>query len=359
MKKKLTLIMAVLLIASGLLAGCRNKTDTSSKAVPSASSVSAAEFIDINGLENSDIKLSLAEIKAAKVYTGVVTGENSAGKQLKFNIKGAYFSDILKKYGFSQQNLNGIRIEASDGYSIEVPHDVITARDIVLAYEEDGKPLSGGEGPIRIFIPNERAMYWVKGVTKLEITKTAVSNSVSGIYIMDSIYKPSDYQNYEYLGKTFNVLSTEKIITDYPGSGGSVVIMAAADGLVKNETKENFLKGVIDMTGGNAPEFFSSMLPAGMSVKNILYVKYGGSAFVFGAKLIKKEGTATLDSLISSCGMTKSGNYILTYSGNKKLNINADSAKSYILNYDDSKGIYSVRDGSNSQYWDIVSININ
>ena len=379
-----SLFISLLLIA-GLLTGCAGQTDkTSSAGITDATgsatvaaatnatdatitvsasvtegSAAAADQLVITGLEANDITLTVDQIKSARTYSGKVTGANSAGKQLAYDIKGAYLSDILQNLGYKQQDLEGIRMIASDGYSIQVPHDVLAARDVILAYEVDGKPLDKGDAPIRVFIPDERAMYWAKMLVKIEVTKTAASDTVSGLFIMDSLYSSSDYEDYDFLGQPFKTLNTKKILAAHPGSGGDIVLMTAADGLEKNETVENFYKGAINMTGADTPQFFSSTLPIGMSVKNLMFFKYGGSAFVFAAKTIEKEGTVTLQSLAKLCVMNSGRDYIVSFKDGASKDISLDEAQSWNIGHDAAKGVFIYKAGTTVKYWDIISININ
>jgi DMSO/TMAO reductase YedYZ molybdopterin-dependent catalytic subunit len=305
MKNKTILVLAVLLAAACILGAC----GAPEQAAPSAS----GENVVITGLDKGDIALTIGDIKAAKTFSGKVEGADSAGKPVKYDIKGAYFGDILEKNGYKQQDLAGIRIVASDGYSIEVPHDILAARDVIFAYEMDGKALDKDNAPMRVFIPNERAMYWVRMASKIEVLAEEAADTVNGIFLMESLYSPADYADYEFIGQKYKTLDTKKILSDNPGSGGDVVLITGADGLLKNETLENFYKGAINMTGEDTPEFFSNTLPSGMFVKNLMLIKYGGNAFAFAAKALEKDKSLTLKGLLDLCKMAKAESYTLKF----------------------------------------------
>ena len=249
-----------------------------------------------------------------------------------------------------------MRIVATDGYSINVPKDILAARDIILAYEMDGKALDKDNSPIRVFIPNERAMYWVRMVSDLQMEKTMEKGKVTGIVVMDSAYKNADYEDYELIGQKYKTINIYNIIKSYPGSGGDIVLMNAADGLLKNETLQNFLKGAINMSGDNTPEFISSVLPSGMFVKNLMLFKYGGNAFVFVSKLYGKEKDLNLQTLIQSCDMQDAAGYTLAFKDGKTKDIIARDLSSWKVEYDAAKGICAYT-AANEKTWDLLSVN--
>lgn len=63
---------------------------------------------------------------------------------------------------FRQENTLRIRLSGSDGYSIEVPAEILANRDIILAYLVNGKSLDERKQPLRAIILEERAVYWVR-----------------------------------------------------------------------------------------------------------------------------------------------------------------------------------------------------
>lgn len=312
----------------------------------------AGASFKVTGLPDGDITATMSDIQALKVYEGKAEGADSEGNPVVYNIKGGYFSDLLQKNGYSQADLAGIRIIATDGYSIEVPPDILKARDVIIAYEMDGKPLDKDNAPFRVFIPGERAMYWVRMVSEINVLAAQQSGAVTGVYIADSLYGSGDWKDYEYIGENYKVLDTKKIISDYPGAKGDVVLMTGADGLNKNETLENFCKGVISMTGENAPEFFSSTLPSGMFVKNLAMFKYGGNAFYFAAT----NQSATLEELKEYCGLDQADEYALSFADGTEQTFPAAELASWTLGAQDNR-VFIQKQGSD-KVWDLELINV-
>jgi len=346
-KKTILLLLAVLFTIAFVLGGCGAAAQA-----PAASQ----EKITVTGLEKGDISLTLDDIKAAKTFAGKVEGADSSGKPVNYDIKGAYFGDILEKNGYKQQDLAGIRIVSTDGYSIQVSQEILAARDVILAYEMDGKPLDKDNAPMRIFIPNERAMYWARMVSKIEVLAAAAADTVNGIFLMESLYKSSDYEDYEFIGQKYKALNTKNILQEYPGSGGDVVLMTAADGLAKNETLENFYKGAINMTGDDTPEFFSNTLPSGMFVKNLMLFKYGGNAFLFAAKASEKDKALTLQGVADACKLAQAESYTLKFQDGSSKSLTADEMKDWAVSANADTGVGIGKSGTEEKYSGLNSI---
>jgi hypothetical protein len=289
---------------------------------------------------------------AMDAYEGRVEGADSAGEPVEYDVKGAYLSDLLEQNGYKQSDFAGMRIVASDGYSIEVGADILAARDVILGYEMDGAPLNADNAPLRVFIPEERAMYWVRMVVELEVSYADDPEMVSGIYFMDTLYGPETYIDYEFIGQTYQAIDTKTVLEAYPGAKGDVVLMTAADGLVKNETLENFYKGVINMSGEETPEFFSSTLPGGMFVKNLRLFKYGGNAFYFAP-----DETQTLADLAKACMLESADSYLVCLEGDVNVTITADEMPAWTVGIENDE-VYIMEDGADKM-WNPVAVNIN
>lgn len=145
-------------------------------------------------------------------------------------------------------------------------------------------------------------MYWVRMVDEIALIRNAPSESISGIFMMESLYGSIDFKEYAYAGQSCEALDTQRMIGEHPGSGGDTVLMIAADGLVKNETLDDFLRGAIDMTGEERPAFVSDELPVGMSVKRLRCITYGGSALYF-ADFMDADEPANLGEIARICGL--------------------------------------------------------
>ena len=339
-------MLVIILTMTAVFGGCGADQEQ-----PEETAAQDDAALTISGLENGDITVALSDIMAMDAYEGRVEGADSAGEPVVYDVKGAYFADLLAQYGYEQTDFAGMRIIATDGYAIEVGADILAARDVILGYEMDGAPLDADNAPLRVFIPEERAMYWARMVTEIAVTYAEDPEEVSGVYFMDTLYGPEDYIEYEFIGQMYDAIDTNTILDAYPGEKGDVVLMTAADGLVKNETLENFLKGVINMSGDTAPEFFSSTLPDGMFVKNLRLFKYGGNAFWFAP-----GDEITLADLANECMLVDADAYEAAFKDGTTVTIAADDMAAWAVGVSDGS-VYMMEDGAEKTA-DLVSINI-
>ena len=351
-KKFLSIAITCILTVS--MASCSKpaKNSVQNKSASQSTQNQNIQNLVITGLTDSDIQVTADDLKNAKQVTKAVTAVDSAGNKTNYTVKGPLFDDILKKYGKSQKDLNGIRFIASDGYSIAVPAEVLKNRDIILAIEVDGKPLDDKDKPVRAVIPDERAMYWVKSLTKIEVLKNTAEQSVSKIIFLESASKSVTVQDYKYYDKTDKALKNSDLINKYAsGVDAGNIYIKAADNLKQNEQKDTFLKAYIKFTGEDSPAFVAPDMPAGMQVKNVLWISYGDDLFFSANKgmdylkkinMDGKEGVL-VKNVLTEAGMTTSGSYIFT---------SLDGHKTEIKDTDTGNGIISIsKDGEISTYF--------
>ncbi len=317
-------VLGIIAVMSGLLIGCAAEK-------LKGDAVTAGE-IALTGLAGGERVITVDEIKKLEPFEGHVEGADSQGNVIETDIKGGRLSELLALYGINQTDLNGIRLTASDGYSIEVPHEILARRDVILAYETDGQPLDKDNAPVHVFIPEERAMYWVRMLSKIEVIEAALGETATGVTIMESAYDKNDYTDFELNGQTYAALDTRKILAD--GTGADTVRMLAADGLEKNETLENFYKGVIQLEGENAPQFASDTLPIGMSVKKLLVIQSGTQAFYFLSSAEATDGSVSLEKIAKDCGLAEADAYVLRFDDGGEKTVTPEELKTLAVGPD-------------------------
>lgn len=188
---------------------------------------------------------------------------------------------MLEGHGLSQTELAGIRVISTDGYSMEIPSEILKNRDIILACEMDGRPLFDNKH-IKVVVPGERAMYWVSDVSVIEIAKRgiAVSKQVEKILIFEAVISDLNKYEYEYHKSSDKAIKTNDLLSRFVREGKEQVFIKAADGLQRNETREIFKNAFIKITGENNPMFLSPDLPEGMHVKGVLWFSSEKTAFL-------------------------------------------------------------------------------
>jgi hypothetical protein len=300
------------------------------------------EAIVISGSQLGEHKITVAELKEFTPVEKNVVSVNSAGNENEYSVKGALFADVLAELGLQQKELNALRFVAGDGYMMEVPKEVVAARDIILAYEIDGEPLQEKTKPVRAIVPEERSMYWVRNLVRIEILDAAEVKPLSKLMFLETVAAGMEQQDYTYYESTDRaVLCSELPLPE----DGETVYLKARDGLDKNEKAEVFLQeGYIKVTGEAAPLYLSPNLPKGMHVKEMLWlakaevgllsVEQGLQYFTVTEKA-GEEGILLTD-ILAEVKMVESEQYLLTAADGYEVEINkADLAQ----------GLVYVRDG--------------
>jgi hypothetical protein len=340
MKNKVRILqfLALLLVLTLAAVACSASVENGSEAQEQPGS-QEGEKIVISGLESTDIEITVGEIKDLASVTVEATSVSSSGEENQYTVTGPLFDDLLKKYGKSQKDLAAIRLVAGDGYSIEVPPEVLQSRDLILAHTIDGQPLDEKTSPIRTVIPEERAMYWIRNLVKIEVLESAPKAEVGKVYILETLISKANPEDYTYYESTDKAVKVEELLAllgleDLPDTASFV----AADGFEKNEQLDILSKGYIKFTGEDAPLFLSPDLPKGMYIKNIYVCTIGDIALVsqqmaeevLGTKQAEDKEGVDLKELINGAGLADADNYLITA---------ADGYTVEILREDREKGV--------------------
>ena len=329
-KKRFAVIAAVILAL--LLAGCSGDPEPQGE----------AEKIVISQAGAADTEITVEELMAYTPVERDVESINSSGEVTPYKVKGTLFAEVLADMGLVQTELDAVRLIAGDGYSIEVGQEVLASRELILAYEMDGEPLFEESRPVRMIIPEERAMYWVRNLVRIEILQTEESAEVSEIYVIETAAAGLDKEDYLSDSEIQQAVATTDLVA-WSDEELPAVHFLSVDGLAKNETWENFTKGLIMVTGPENPAFVGEDLPKGMHVKEILWFTADHKGFVSAVNVQKKLTTVTVD---GNTGVSLSE--ILTGIGFKEnigiLLTAADGYSMTIAEADVSKGIMYIND---------------
>lgn len=307
--------------------------------------MAAQDKVVITGFEE-DIEVSVAELKELPVITKTVVSVNSSGEESEYTITGALFSDLLEKYGKLQKDIKAIRLVAGDGYAIDVDENVLKNREIILGYLYNGQPIEERYQPVRVVIPEERAMYWVKNLVKIEIVDFVKTTQTNSIYFLEtavSEVEQTDYTYYESIDKAVNV--TGLMAKLGLNNSSRAVGMVAADGFEKSEETAIFDNGYIKITGEYAPMFLSPDIPKGMYVKSLLFIQYGGSTVCSVQQALEVFEKTTLDDntgikisdLFKKSGLVSADKYLLKAVDGYSVEVTTADIKKGLI-YLDEKG---------------------
>ncbi len=290
-KRVIPFLMVLLLMLTPI--GCGEKTDTTG----SVTADDGREIL-ITGLTNDEYKITVGELKKLPVVTEKAQATRSNGEVVKVKATGCLLEDLLQQQGKSTEDYNTIRFTALDGYSIAVPSDILKSRTIILAYQMDGKPLDDENRPVRVVIPGERAMYWVRMLEKVELEAGAEQTPIRKVVLLETAAKALPTEDIKDFDSTDKAIKTKDLIQNYAESDEvQNVFIQASDGLHKNETQFNFLNAYIKITGKEAPKFLAPHMPQGMHVRDLLCINYGATSFLFYSQAQKVLSLQTLEGI--------------------------------------------------------------
>lgn len=333
-KKYKFILISMMILA---LTSCNKAVKTGNK------NSETSNKICISGLEKENIEVKVDEIKKLKKVNKDVVAVTSSGERNEMNVSGGLLEELLGKYNKSQKNLSIVRFIATDGYSIDIPKEVLENRDIILAYEIDGKPLFEDSQPLRIIIPDERAMYWVKGLNKIEIVendKKQGNKEIDKIIIFDTAILDLKQEDYKYYESVDKAIKTNDLLTSHASDNiEDEIFIKAADGLEKSESNKVFRDAYIKTTGKDSPIFLSSDMPKGMTVKDILWFSTGSTSFLSISKSFEYFDESNSDNIkgilfkdiMDDIDLTKGNTYIFVAKDGYKVEVSSEDANNCIL----------------------------
>lgn len=141
---------------------------------------SPAPILVVEGEVQKPLNLDLSALRAMKQTE--VTAKDHGGQQRLY--KGVMLFDILGAAGVSlgsqlrgKNLLKYVSVKAVDGYEVifalaEIDPE-FTTQTILLAYEEDGKPLPKDDGTFRLVVPNDKKhARWIREITTIKVASS-------------------------------------------------------------------------------------------------------------------------------------------------------------------------------------------
>lgn len=309
MSKKAWLIILTCLLF--LAAGCATEADRRTIADY------AADEIVVRGLTEADFSVSISDLAALPTVERSASASRANGEQVHIDAVGPLLDTFLAAYGKSQRDFSSIRFTATDDYSIAVDQDVLSQREIVLAISDGGQPLSADDQPLRVVIPGERAMYWVRHLCRIDFESGTTAAACRKVVFLEAATRLLPTSDYEYYGVTDQAVTVNDLLNTFNIADSTVdeVTLSAADGLSKTETLANFRSGMIKYTGADSPRFVSADLPEGMQVYDLVLIGYGAETFVSLPQLMAQAGSAGgvfFSDLLRESGFVGADNYQCT-----------------------------------------------
>lgn len=316
----------------------------------SVNEIADNDVVTIVGLPESDVQITGAQLKTEfEPVTVQAVSVSSSGEEKEITATGVMLEDILNHYGASQQDYGSILTLASDGYSIEIPDSILKTRDILIAYEVNGEPQSP-----RTVIPDERAMYWSKFLTRIELLgeNAAQSAETKEILLLETAIAnmEDDWEDYKYYDTIQKAVPVSELLERYVLLRADFVRFMATDQLSKNERFDTFAAQYIMFTGPEAdvPLFIGPGLPEGMRVKQLMFTQVDTVNLTSLSMVLKVAGKdgISLNELFALTGMAETedgaGSYSLISDDGNMLKISAEDAVQTVL-YLDEDGLPAVR----------------
>lgn len=243
----------------------------------------------INWSENDSIRINTEDLKAFPQVTSETILQKTTGVKINIKAEGPLLKDILNKNGININDYEAIGITGRDSYYTMVSKDIIENRDIILGIRFDDKEILKEEKPIRVVIPDEMGVYWVKMVNRIDLYTHISPKDIQNVHIFKALTRDIEPYFYEYYGSKDESYLVGKILSkfDHVDQNGFFT-MAGSDGLVKNETISMVRDRYYIKTGGdNAPMNIGPAFKLGMNVKEMSCFSTTTDAVIFPDVMIK------------------------------------------------------------------------
>lgn len=246
--------------------------------------------------ENNSIRVNTDELKDFPQVTVETILQRTTGVKINITASGPLLTDVLAKNGIDINNFEAIGVTGRDNYYTMISKDIIQNRDIILGIMFDGKEIIREEKPVRIVVPDEMGVYWVKMVNKIDLYEHISPKDIQNVHIFEALTRDIEPYYYEYYGSKDKSYLVGKILSkfDFADPNGFFT-MAGSDGLVKNETISIVRDRYYIKTGGdNAPMNISPAFKLGMNVKEMSHFSTTTDAVIFPEVIIKVIGEENL-----------------------------------------------------------------
>ena len=164
-----------------LFISCSTSSTTTNPATatPSTKHGAASTSLQLTGLVHTPATLALTDLQAFPKVT-VTTNVQPLGQHA---FSGALLYDVLQKAQISTDNTRkndilrkAVLVSGTDGYTVAIALGEIISKfagkQVLLAYEEDGKPLPQSDGFTRLIVPGDRAAgRYVSNVAKIQVER--------------------------------------------------------------------------------------------------------------------------------------------------------------------------------------------
>ncbi|MCD7948221.1 MAG: molybdopterin-dependent oxidoreductase [Oscillospiraceae bacterium] len=158
-KKGVTLCATVLLIALTLCA-CGQQVNMSGY---------ETEEITVSGLLEDEFTITPQELSELECVSRSATGATE--KAGTVSVTGPLLDTFLAQYGVKKEDFTKIRFLASDSYKTVLQGEYLTDYEIIMGVSNGKNPLSEGERPLRLLIPEAESNKWIYSIVRIEFER--------------------------------------------------------------------------------------------------------------------------------------------------------------------------------------------
>jgi hypothetical protein len=288
MKKALKIWISLLLVLG--ISACTQNEDTNQE------TPTGLESYEITLAANDFLEVYTAqEIMDIESETLTMTNISSSGEVATVSVTGIKLNQLLNNHDLNQNQFSEATISAKDSYSMVVPAEIVQGKDIYIIWELDGEALQEPHAPLRIAIADERSMYWVGQIDRIEFaggTSTidpTLSSEITRVLLVDNSFKLLESEEVTYYEDADQAVYVKGVL-DYFNIelDERDISMVATDEFEKDEKTNVFKEGMIKYTGENAPLFFALDMPKGMHVKNMMKLSIYNDELIFLSSVFSK-----------------------------------------------------------------------
>lgn len=242
--------------------------------------------------DNRSVRVNIDDLKLFPQVTAKTILQKTTGVKINIEASGPLLADVLSKNGIDINEYEAIGITGRDNYYTMIGKDIIQSRQIILGTVFDGKEILREEKPIRVVVPDEMGVYWVKMVNRIELYTHISPKDIRNVHIFDALTRDIEPYYYEYYGSKDKSVLVGKILKKFSAvDPNGFFTMTGSDGLVKNETISMVRdRYYIKAEGENSPMNISPAFKLGMNVKEMNCFSTTTDAVIFPEVMLKVIG---------------------------------------------------------------------
>jgi len=227
-------------------------------------------------MEGQELEFSLPQLRALK-QESFSTNRTKNNQPLVEKWAGLNLQNWLASMNYNEYQ--SIRFESTDNYMIRIHRAELDSMPGYIALSRKKTFLDSSE--VRLIFPSQRDMYWVRGLARIYLEDFKPAPPPRQIFIWENetaklslLNEPKPFTKIS--GYSFDAVMQEVFHTD----AGSVIIVSR-DGLKARLEYPKHLQGsVLEKKADGTLNLKSPVIPAGMWLKDIVYLQCGTVATI-------------------------------------------------------------------------------